>query len=158
MTRLWYVVYTKPRNERKVAERLNAKSFEVYCPLVKTLRQWSDRKKSVNIPMFTSYVFVRLSEPDRQIVVQDPGVLNFIYWQGSPAVVRETEIETIKRIETDGLDIEVSGSRLQTGERLEIKEGLFKGLDGEVRRIDKGKISVWIESIKSQVIFDYQVQ
>ncbi|TRX50212.1 UpxY family transcription antiterminator [Fulvivirga sp. M361] len=157
MTKSWYVAYTKPRNEKKVTERLTSRDFEVYCPLIKVLKQWSDRKKMVSMPMFTSYIFVRLMEPERKKVLHDPGVLNFVYWQGEPATLRETEIDSIRKIEQNGLEIHVSGDRPNHGEPVIITEGVFKGLSGEVRRIDKNRLSVWVESIKSLVTFTYEL-
>ena len=74
----WLVLYTKPRNEKKVAERLTKNGFEVYCPLIKTLRQWSDRKKKVEIPMFSSYVFIHIDEKNRQLPLYDQGVMNYV--------------------------------------------------------------------------------
>ena len=61
----WYVIYTKPRSEKKVAERLSEDGVEVYCPMIKTIRQWSDRKKKVLLPMFPGYVFVHVSLMDK---------------------------------------------------------------------------------------------
>ena len=151
------MIYTKPRNEKKISERLVAKGFEVYCPLVTTVRHWSDRKKTVKVPMFTSYVFARVAEMERVSILEDPGVLNFVYWQSHPAVVRQQEIEAIRKIEQHGLDVEVSGHRPSKGESIEITEGPFKGLSGEVRKLDKRRLSVWVESIKSLVTFNYQL-
>lgn len=157
MKRKWYVAYTKPRNEKKVAERLTSYGYEVYCPIVKTLKQWSDRKKTVRLPMFTSYIFALLNENERQEVIQDPGILNFVHWQGTPAIVRDSEIESIRKIESYGLEIEVSEIQPVKGELVVITEGPFKRLTGEVRKIDKNRLSVWIEALKSLVTFNYEI-
>ena len=92
----WYAVYTRPRWEKKVANLLTRKEIENYCPLNKIVRQWADRKKTVYEPLFTSYVFVYTSENEMLPIRQTDGVLNFVYWLGKPAVIREEEIETIK--------------------------------------------------------------
>ncbi|XOV91191.1 MAG: transcription termination/antitermination NusG family protein [Bacteroidota bacterium] len=73
----WYVLYTRPRNEKKVIQRLE-NEFEVFCPLVTTKRQWSDRKKKVSEPLFRSYVFVKVTEAERQDVLRTPGVVCYI--------------------------------------------------------------------------------
>jgi transcriptional antiterminator RfaH len=84
----WLVLYTKPKNEVKVAERLAAAGITVYCPLVTSLRQWSDRKKKVTLPLFSSYVFVQLAEVQRAAVFEVPGVVRYLFWLGKPAVVQ----------------------------------------------------------------------
>jgi len=151
----WYVVYTKPRNEKKATSRLLSKGIEAYCPLVKTLRIWSDRKKKVWIPMFTSYVFVRITEKERLKVLQDMGVLNFIYWLGKPAVVRDEEIEAIKNIAEYSEDIKISEERFEKGKILTINDGPFKGLTGEVVDVSSNIIFIYIEQLGCKIQFRY---
>src|SRR5829696_7400471 len=93
----WFALYTKPRWEKKVAKNLAEKGFTVYCPLNKVLRQWSDRKKIVLEPLFKGYVFVQLEEKNSLTVKTTAGVVNFVYWNGKPAIVRQDEIEIIQR-------------------------------------------------------------
>ena len=88
----WYVVYTKPKWEKKVAEQLTQRGIECYCPIVTEVRQWSDRKKKVEVPLFNSYVFVRLAEVDRNLVFQSSGVVRYLFWLAKPAIVRDEEI------------------------------------------------------------------
>lgn len=73
----WYVIYTKPKWEKKVAEQLADAGIECYCPLITQVRQWSDRKKKVVVPLFNSYVFVRLEDCDRNLVFQSPGAVRY---------------------------------------------------------------------------------
>jgi transcriptional antiterminator RfaH len=75
-----------------VTERLTKTGFEMYCPTIKTLRQWSDRKKKVEAPMFPGYIFAHVNEKERLAILNDPGVLNYVFWLGKPAVVREEEL------------------------------------------------------------------
>ena len=93
----WYAVYTRPRWEKKVSDILTRRKIENYCPLNKVVRQWSDRKKVLHEPLFTSYVFVRISEPELNSLKQTVGVINLVYWLGKPAVIRDPEVEMIKR-------------------------------------------------------------
>ncbi len=153
--RRWLVLYTKPRNEKKVAERLGQKGFEVYCPLVKTLRQWSDRKKKVEVPMFTSYVFIRVDEKERAQALHDPGVMNYVFWLGKPAVVRDTEIEAFKNIVAHGEEVVVEGNGLQKGDFIEITEGAFRGMSGIVDKANKHHLTVFIEQLDCKVSFKY---
>src|SRR5690606_20682493 len=92
----WFVLYTKPRAEKKTAEQLARMGVEVYCPVVRTMRQWSDRKKKVDIPLFSSYLFVNLTEEERNVVFRASGVVRYLFWLGKPAVVRQEEIDTIR--------------------------------------------------------------
>ena len=97
----WYVVYTRPRWEKKVADLLSRKKIENFCPLNKVQRQWSDRKKVVAEPLFTSYVFVHIDDTEQLPVRVTEGIINFVYWLGKPAVIREDEIVAIKEFLND---------------------------------------------------------
>ena len=101
ITKKWYVVYTKPHWEKKVTELLSRKKIEYFCPLNKVQRQFNDRKKVVNEPLFTSYVFVHIDETEQVPVRLTDGVINFIYWLGKPAEVRHEEIQAIKEFLND---------------------------------------------------------
>src|SRR5688500_1387135 len=96
-TNSWYAVYTKPRWEKKVAAALEKRQIESYCPLNLVARQWSDRRKVVQEPLFSSYVFVRVPDSKRQLVRETEGIINFVYWLGKPALIPDHEIELIKR-------------------------------------------------------------
>ena len=93
----WYVVYTKPKWEKKVAEQLEKFGIECYCPIIEKVQQWSDRKKKVQVPLFNSYVFVNIEESDRNLVFQSTGVVRYLFWLGKPAIVRDEEIKVIKQ-------------------------------------------------------------
>lgn len=151
----WFVIYTKPRSEKKVAERLNKNGIEAYCPLVKTLRVWSDRKKKVKVPMFTSYVFVRINEVDRYQVLEDPGVLNFVFWLGKPATVKDREIEAIKKISEGGEEVDVANVTFEKGQVVEIPDGPFRGLTGKIIDLSKNVIMVYIEQLGCKIQFKY---
>src|SRR5215831_13309437 len=92
----WYAIYTRQRWEKKVTRLLEEKGIECYCPLNKTVRQWSDRKKVVAEPLFTSYVFVKTIEKMHNEVKGLSGVINLVYWLNKPAVIRDEEIDIIK--------------------------------------------------------------
>src|SRR5436305_10048529 len=92
----WFAIYTKPRWEKKVDGLLLRKGIESWCPLQKVERQWSDRKKIINDPIFKSYVFVRIKPEERLPVLQTEGVLNFVHFLGKPAVIKDEEVANIK--------------------------------------------------------------
>ena len=93
----WYAVYTKPRWEKKVASLLDEKNITHYCPLNKTLRQWSDRKKTVLEPLFKGYVFVQVAETKKWELLTINGIVNYVHWLGKPAIIKDEEIETIRK-------------------------------------------------------------
>ena len=139
----WYVLYTNPRAEKKVAAQLAALGFKVYCPLVIRLQQWSDRKKKVEMPLFSSYVFVNVEEHLREKVFGVKGVVRYLYWLGKPAVVRDEEIEEIKKwLATDYIHAEVE--HMCKGDTLKIKDGPFKNYSGIVQEVSNNKFRLII--------------
>ena len=143
----WYVIYTKPRWEKRVATELEELDIEAYCPVVTEVRQWSDRKKKVVTPLFKSYVFVRLTEKTRQEVFKAPGVIQFLFWLGKPAVVKDVEIETIKKwLSDDEIEI-VSTDHLSPGDQITIAEGNFKGQEAIIQKIGKKRLRLILKSM-----------
>ena len=143
----WYALYTKPRWEKKVADRLEEQGIECYCPVITEVKQWSDRKKKVTSPLFKSYVFVRLSEKERSKVFDTPGVVQYIFWLGKPAVIQDNEIKTIKQwLEDDRVeDMEVG--EISPGDRINISNGSFKGKEGIVQNVGKKRIKLVLVSL-----------
>ena len=143
----WYVVYTKPKWEKKVAEQLVQRGIECYCPLVTQIRQWSDRKKKVEVPLFNSYVFVRLEEKDRNLVFQSSGVVRYLFWLGQPAIVREEEIGTIKNWLSMPDAYEVSVAALQVGDKIVLDSGPFQSQEAVVQEVNKNSYVLFLESL-----------
>lgn len=144
---MWYVLYTKPKAEIKVADALEKMNVEVYCPTVSEIRQWTDRKKKVTIPLFRSYVFVRLREKDRHKVFEVSGVVRYLYWLGKPALVRDAEIETIQKwLNGDELE-EVKVCHLAPGDRVNIKSGVFKDEEAIVKEVGTKRIKLILLSL-----------
>lgn len=142
----WFVIYTKSRNEKKVAELLQKNGVEVFCPLVKLKKNWSDRKKIVETPLFNSYVFVNLSEKDRNVVFNVPGVIRYVFWLKKPAIVKNSEIESLKAVLNDTID-SFSIENYQIGDTVKISEGVFKGLDGVIEKQSNNKLHVILENV-----------
>lgn len=143
----WYAVYTKPRWEKKVHALLVEKGIECYCPLNKVHRKWSDRIKIVEEPLFKSYVFVRVNEEEKTPVRMVNGVVNFVYWQGKPAVIRDKEILTIRKFLNDYEDVEVRQLDIAPAAEVVVKQGVLMGKRGTVKRVLRKKVEVLIESI-----------
>lgn len=143
----WYVIYTKPRWEKRVAEELFKFGIEAYCPTVTEVRQWSDRKKKVESPLFKSYVFVKMAGKSRDKVFECPGVVRYLFWLGKPAVVKDAEIDTIKKwLDNDEMEI-VSTDHLSPGDHVTIAGGNFKGQDAIIQKIGKKRLRLILKSM-----------
>ncbi len=152
----WYVVYTRPRWEKKVAGVLLAKGIEHYCPLNKVMKQWSDRKKIVLEPLFKGYIFVKLQDTTKWEIKNIDGILNFVYWLGKPALVKETEIVTIKKFLQEFSAVEVIEKRLDINSKVLIKQGVLMNYHGIIVEVHGNKAKVNIESMGIQLsaVFD----
>ncbi len=143
----WYALYTLPRWEKKVAERLCQKRIEHYCPLNRVLKQWSDRKKVVEEPLFSSYVFVRLNEAEKWKVKEVKGVLNYVYWQGKPAIIPDKDIDTIKRFLSQHDNVNIRAINLKLNDQVRIISGPFMDMEARVIGTKGKKIQVEIPSL-----------
>ncbi len=137
----WFVLYIKPKNEKKVALQLEELGLTIYCPFITEIRQWSDRKKKIETPLLPSYIFVKLADKDRELVFQVPGVVRYLFWLGKPAIVKDKEIETLQQwLKNDVLDVRVVG--LQPGDKMAISKGPFKGKEGIVQEISNNRVQL----------------
>jgi len=137
----WYVLYTKPRQEKKVTDTLNAIGIEAYCPLVTVVKQWSDRKKKVQVPLINSYVFVNIEEHQREAVFKVSGIVRYLFWLGKPAVVRAIEIEALKK-SLEGIVTSFEVSAIQKDTIYKIPEGPFQGFEGIVKNVNATTIQL----------------
>ncbi|NGY37389.1 UpxY family transcription antiterminator [Flavobacterium sp. XN-5] len=143
----WYVVYTKPKWEKKVAEQLTKIGVECYCPMVTQVRQWSDRKKKVIVPLFNSYIFVQLPEAERSLVFQSAGAVRYLFWLGKAAIVRDEEIATIKQW-LDKPDVyDISIDTIQVGDRINVESGPFAEQEAIVQEVNKTHYILMLESL-----------
>jgi transcription antitermination factor NusG len=143
----WYVVYTKPKWEKKVADQLNRIGINCYCPLTTQIRQWSDRKKKVEIPVFSSYVFVQLEDNKRNEVFQVQGTVRYLFWLGKPAIVRDSEIITIKEWLLSPNEFEVSVAPYKIGDEVELESGPFIAQKAKVKEVNKTHYVLVLESM-----------
>ncbi len=156
MLRNWLVVYTKPRHEKKSASVLVSKGIEIFLPLKTELKQWSDRKKWVERPLFPGYLFVNITELEYLDVLNSAGIVRFIFFNGKPAIVREKTIKELKLVlNTPDLHIETIDLELNLGEIVSIKKGPFKGLEGRLIQFKgKNRISIEIECMQKAVLVE----
>jgi len=143
----WYVIYTKPRWEKKVHRLLAEKGLENYCPLNKVRKKWSDRMKTVEEPLFKSYVFVKVSEDEQTKVRMVNGVINFVYWLGKPAIVKEKEIGAIKKFLNEYENVQAERLILQEDMKVRIQQGAFMDQEATIIKVLNNKVQVVIESI-----------
>lgn len=149
--KIWYAVYTRPRWEKKVATSLQEKGIENYCPVNKVTRQWSDRKKVVMEPVFKGYVFVRLEEEKKWEVKKVNGILNFVYWLGKPAKIRDEEIETIRRFLNEFDEVRVEAKGLVVNSEVRIKQGVMMNYHGIVVEVLGSRAVVKIDTLDIQL-------
>lgn len=147
MSRKWLAIYSRPRWEKKVSQLLIEKGFECYCPLNKVRRKWSDRVKLVEEPLFKSYVFIKVNDEDRTAVRMTPGVVNFVYWEGRPAVIKEKEINLIRRFLNEYENVEVQPMDIKLHQRVKITTGPLMDSEGEVLDLRKKVAKVAIDSL-----------
>lgn len=142
----WYVLITKPKHELKVAERLKAKGFEVCCPTRIEIRQWSDRKKKVLVPLLPSMLLVNIAEKMRADVFAVPGTLRYLFWMGEPAKVSENEVEVLNEIATQKQQV-VATEKIGVGHEIDLKAFGLKAEKGTVKYISGNQCWVVLHNL-----------
>jgi transcription antitermination factor NusG len=149
----WYPVYTNPRAEKKAYEALMSKGINVYLPLHRQLKQWSDRRKWVEEPFLKSYLFVHIAEQEQAEVLMTKGISRFLYFSGKPAVMPDKQIHELKLLMASPYELEITEEDLQPGEKIKIKAGALKGMTGEiVSRRSQKQLILRLESIGYSII------
>lgn len=143
----WYVLYTKPKWEKKVTEKLQQIGITAYCPVISKVQQWSDRKKKVEMPLFSSYVFVQVEERERNAVFAVSGVIRYLFWLGKPAIVKDREIVVIQQwlLEPDFFEVEVR--TWQPGDRVVLEQGVFKDQLAVVQEVKSSSCVLVLEAL-----------
>lgn len=150
----WYVIKTQSRSEHKVAQRINAVGMHVYLPLQKTIRQWSDRKKKIEVPLIPNTLFVQTEQKLLNQLYTIPGFHSILKFLGQPALVRRHEIKNLKLLLQDTIEIEKENfQEFKKGESIEVIRGPLQGVIAT--SIDEGrthKLIVEIESMEQRFI------
>lgn len=147
----WYAIYTRPRFEKKVDLELQRKGIESYLPIQTVVRQWSDRKKKVEEPLFNGYVFVHTTSNDRIASLQVDGVVRMIGFGGKPSVIPDNQIEAIKRFLREGYRFEPI-DYLVTGNRVKVTHGPLMGVEGKLLEIrNDRRFVISIEAIRQSI-------
>jgi len=143
----WYVVYTKPKWEKKVAERLNEIGVITYCPLITKTSQWSDRKKTITVPLFNSYIFVQIEDKQRNRVFEIPGAVRYLFWLGKPAMVKDSEIEAIQTWLSAPASYEVSLDKWKKGDKIMLESGPFISQSAIIQEVKHNHYILILESL-----------
>jgi transcription antitermination factor NusG len=156
--REWYAVYTKPRWEKKVDALLKKKEIDSWCPTQKVQKQWSDRKKVIEEPLFRSYVFVHINFAKQRLdSLMTDGVLNFVYYLGKPAIIKDEEVLNIKKylaFEDARVEI-ISKEGFKADTKVKINFGVFMDKEGVVLRGNKKKVYVQITSLGTVMVVEF---
>ena len=154
--RKWRVLYVRPRYEKKVEKQLLDAAIEVFLPVHETLRQWSDRKKKVVLPLFPGYLFVHVDEKERMRAFEAAGVMKYVHFSGVLAEVRTDIVESLKiLVHGAPAAIETTGDRLPLGSVVRIKHGPLAGMKGNVVQYrGSRKVAVVIEAIQQTVMVE----
>ena len=127
----WVALYTNSRAEKRTAQTLQTSGYEVYLPLQRTRRQWSDRWRSIEVPLINSYVFAKIRARDVAPIRATAGVVTIVSWHGKPAIIPEREINTIKRLMEAEAEVHIkNNSQLKRGAMVRIVEGPFINMEG----------------------------
>ncbi|MDA3614184.1 UpxY family transcription antiterminator [Polluticaenibacter yanchengensis] len=149
----WYAVYTYPRHEKKLAKQFEINGIECFCPLNKVEKQWSDRKKVVFVPLFQSYIFVHVKQSEFSKVRNTKGVLNFVYWQGKPAVIQHNEIEIIKSFVAGYTNIEVKSLNDPVpGDIVNFNSGVLLNNTGVISNIYNSYVEVILDKLDIRIL------
>ena len=148
----WYAVYVNVKHEKKVVQKLTELGIVAYTPFVKKMQQWSDRKKIVEFPMLSGYVFVNVLEDQKELVLKCPGIFSFIKFSGIEAKIRDTEIAVLKSIEESGYDVTNEVGDFKLLDDIEITQGHLKGLKGTIVQIQNTEyIQIVLESLNQTI-------
>jgi transcriptional antiterminator RfaH len=149
----WYAIYTNPRAEKQVRDRLIEAGVEVFLPLQKTYRIWSDRKKLVEVPLLSSYVFVKVIPKDFPKVYQSSGVVRFVTFEGQPASIPQNQIDNLRLLINSDTEIEISSEKFDKGDNVEVIRGSLIGLTGELVNMGRhSRVVVRIDRLDQNLI------
>jgi len=152
----WYAVYIKSRAEKKTQQELQGKNIETFLPLQRKLRQWSDRKKWIEMPLIPGYIFVRISRFEYDKVLQSNYITNFVRFEGTAAIIPQDQIEYLKLMLKQNLhEIEISQGILEPGQIVDVIAGTLTGLQGKLIRINnRNKVAVELEHLGYNVLVE----
>jgi transcriptional antiterminator RfaH len=149
----WYALYTRPRAEKLVYQRLVEVGIETFLPLQKVYRKWSDRKKLVEKPLLSSYIFVKTNSKHFPAVYKTNGVVKFVSFEGKPVSIPKNQIDNLRLLINSDAEIEVTSEKFATGDNVEVVSGSLVGLTGELIKIGRqNRVVVRIDRLDQNLI------
>ena len=143
----WYIVCTKPNWEKKVVAQLNQQGMKCYCPVIKKTEQ-NGNKKAIEIPLFSTYIFIQTEEKNRTQIFDSSGVVKYLFWLGRHAVIKDDEINTLKEwLAEENCSQHISVMQYQTGDKDHLNSGIFFDQYGSVKNITRTHYVLIIESL-----------
>ncbi|MZP54338.1 MAG: UpxY family transcription antiterminator [Bacteroidales bacterium] len=154
----WYAVYTHPRAEKQVYTRLQEIAIETFLPLQKTYRKWSDRKKLVEKPLLSSYVFVRVTRKEFPKVYNSNGVVKFVSFEGQPVAIPQNQIDNLRLLVNSDAEIHVTSEKFAQGDQVEVISGSLTGLTGELIKVGgKKRVIIRIDKLDQNIVLTIPV-
>lgn len=135
----WMALYVRSRAEKKALNDLTGAGIICYLPMRKTLRQWSDRKKKVDMVVIPSYIFVRKNPKEYMSLFVSPHIVGIVKFEGTPAIIPDKQIQAMKRIINSDTEFEVIPEKLKKGDKVKIRYGTLSGIEGEFMEIARNK-------------------
>ncbi len=152
----WYIIYTRPDCEKKVTALLLKNNMEAYCPLIGKSKQWSDRKKMIEGPLFISYVFVYVSMAELAIIKQVPGAVSLVHWLNKPAIVAADEIAAIKNFTNNYKRISLEKMPVNMSETVRVTDTPLLNRDGNVVQIRHRTVKIALPSLGYALIAEFE--
>ncbi|MFO7744438.1 MAG: UpxY family transcription antiterminator [Psychroflexus sp.] len=149
----WFVLYTKPRAEKKLAEQLREDGIESYCPTQIKVKQWSDRKKKIEIPILPSMILVNIKDDERDKVFKRRHAVRYLYWLGQPAKVTSEEVESLRSMLEDSQFESQGLKKLKPGEKLDMTALGFEHIQGTVKFVTAQECWIVLENLGYVVKF-----
>lgn len=151
----WYAVYTRPRHEKKVFRQFQQECIEAYLPLRTTIRKWSDRKKKISEPFFSCYLFVNITQKDYHKVLNVPGVVRYVAFEGKAVTIPDMQISLIKNLLQEDYETVEYNERISAGTKVRIVAGPLAGIDGVlIFHSGKRRVIVRIEEIDKSLLIN----
>jgi transcription antitermination factor NusG len=149
----WYAVYTRPHHEKEVFRKLQEQKIQTYLPLQTKIRKWSDRKKKVTVPLFSCYLFVNITSREYFQVLNTPGVIRYVAFNGKAAVIPDKQIQLIKNMLEHEFDVTEVPENLYEGACISINAGPLTGMTGKlVDFCGKKRVIICIEEIYKSLL------
>ncbi len=154
----WYVVYTYPKCEHKADRKLKDLGITTFLPKQKVVRQWSDRKKKLEVPLFPNYVFVNVLPHKRFNILKVRELVRFVSFEGKPAVIPQETISSIKKILNGEVDVS-NGCFNRAGMKVSISRGQFSGAKGVlIRKNGRSRLIIQIQALNREISVDISVE